>query len=147
MKLEGTVRMRAPQAAVWDALNNPAALERATPGCKRFETTEDGTYHVQLELGIAAIRGVYEGNIALRDVVPPSSYLLEVDGSGAAGFVQAQVRVMLTQEGKGTLLTYNGEAQVGGTIAGVGQRVLGGVAKLLIGDFFKKIEAEARGAG
>jgi carbon monoxide dehydrogenase subunit G len=95
-------------------------------------------------MGVAHIKGKYKGKIVIADAEPPSTYRLQIEGKGAPGFVSASVRINLRSEESGTHLTYAGEAQVGGLIAGVGQRIRGGVAKLTLEQFFKGIE---RGAG
>ncbi len=55
--------------------------------------------------------------------------------------------VDLEPQGDRTLLRWSGDIQVGGLIAGVGQRMLGGVGKMLIGQFFKCLEQQLAGTG
>jgi hypothetical protein len=49
-------------------------------------------------------------------------------------------------DGDGTVLTYSANAVVGGPVAGVGQRMMTGVAKRMAGQFFTAIDAELTGA-
>ena len=48
-------------------------------------------------------------------------------------------------DGEGTTLTYSADAVVGGPVAGVGQRMITGVAKRMAGQFFKAIDDELTG--
>lgn len=143
MKLEGTYRFPQALEQVWTALNDPAVLERATPGCKSLTQVGPGEYEAELEMGVANIKGKYKGKVSITDPEPPNGYRLKIEGKGGPGFVRASVAIRLSPEESGTRLTYEGEAQVGGMIAGVGQRILGGVAKLTMEQFFKVIEREA----
>ncbi|MBI4464275.1 MAG: carbon monoxide dehydrogenase subunit G [Acidobacteria bacterium] len=141
MELKGTYRVKASRERVWAALNDPAVLRQCAPGCKRIEPAGDDTYDVLLEVGIAAVKGKYSGKIKLSDIIPPVQYKLAVTGSGSAGFVNAEGLLRLQEAGSETVIEYSGKAQVGGLIAGIGQRVVEGVAKYLVGPFFQSLEA------
>lgn len=147
MEIKGNTLINSPPAQVWAALNDPRVLAKCTPGCKLLEPKGDSEYKMVLELGIAAIKGRYEGEVIISDKVPESSYKIRVKGEGLLGFVNAEGLLSLQGEGDKTRLSYLIEAQVGGKIAGVGQRVLGGIAKLLSGQFFKALEKELNSSG
>ena len=93
-----------------------------------------------ISAGVAAIKGSYLGQVELSNRLSPSSFTMRATGSGAPGTIQAEVQMTLVPEGEGTLLTYDADAVVGGVIAGVGQRVLSGVAKKTAGEFFKSVD-------
>jgi Carbon monoxide dehydrogenase subunit G (CoxG) len=69
MSVQGTYELKAPRPQVWEALNNPEGLRQCTPGCKELRTAEDGSYDVLFEMGIAAVKGRYEGKIKISDRV------------------------------------------------------------------------------
>jgi carbon monoxide dehydrogenase subunit G len=121
-------------------------LRRCTPGCKHLVVAAEGVYDTALEIGIGSIKGRFSGKIEIRDQVPGSQYKLAVSASGSAGFLNAQGVVDLKDAGAETLIEYSGQAQVGGPIAGVGQRMVDGVAKRLVAQFFacfaKALEAD-----
>lgn len=144
MNLQGTQVVNAPVDAVWQALNDPAVLAACTPGCKQLVAVGEDSYTVLLELGIAAIRGQYTGSLRITERQAPVSYRLEIKGEGGPGFVTSSLLVSLGEHEQGTLLSYDGTAEVGGTIARVGQRVLGGVAKLIMGQFFQALAEQVR---
>jgi carbon monoxide dehydrogenase subunit G len=140
MKVAGETVLHAPIDQVWAALNDPAVLVRTIPGCERLETVGPDSYAVTLTAGVASIKGTYSGTVALSDQQAPSSFLMRASGVGAPGTVSADVRVTLTELDGGTRLQYDADAQVGGVIGGVGQRMLAGVAKKLAAEFFAKVD-------
>ena len=136
MKVEGSYTYDAPRDRVWSVLMNPEALRNCVPGCESMTPTGEDAYEASLKVGVAAIRGNYKGNIRITDKVEPSSYKLNVDGRGGAGFVRGVAEIELVDQGEKTVVNVKGDGNVGGTVAGVGQRMLGGVAKMLMGQFF-----------
>ncbi|GAA3707408.1 hypothetical protein GCM10022224_086220 [Nonomuraea antimicrobica] len=129
---------------VWAALQDPAVLVRTIPGCERLEETGPDTYRMTVNAGVAAIKGVYQGEVALADPLAPESFTLRARGQGAPGTVDATVLVRLSETDGGTRVDYDAEAVVGGMIGGVGQRMLGSVAKRTAGEFFSAVEEHLR---
>lgn len=140
MKVSGTATLNAPRDKVWAALNDPAVLVRTIPGCQQLEETGADRYRMTIAAGVASIKGVYQGDVALTDQEPPGVFVLRASGAGAPGTVSADVRVTLTEDGGSTTLAYDADAVVGGVIGGVGQRVLTGVAKKTAGEFFSAVD-------
>ena len=140
MKLEGKYTYKASQQQVWDLFNNPEHLKKAIPGCQKLEEREPGKYDALSKIGIAAVKGTYSGKFEVLDAEPPNRYRLIGEGSGSPGFVKGEGRMEFSQEGENTVVTYSGEVQVGGLIAGVGQRLIGGIAKMMIKEFFRKMK-------
>lgn len=147
MKLDGTNTLAAPVETVWKTINDPEALRRCTPGLQELREIGPDTYQATLSIGIAAVKGTYAGTLRITDKQPPRHYKIALEGSGAAGFMKGEGTVDLEPQGDRTLLRWSGDIQVGGLIAGVGQRMLGGVGKMLIGQFFKCLEQQLAGTG
>ncbi|MFQ5694232.1 MAG: carbon monoxide dehydrogenase subunit G, partial [Nitrospinota bacterium] len=135
MKIQGTHKFKSDPEALWDLLMDADALAATIPGCQELVETEPGRFDAKLRVGVAAVKGEFSGSVKMEDVNRPSDYRLIIEGSGAPGFLKGTAQVRLEPEGDRTVLRLDGEAQVGGVIAGVGQRMLGGVAKLLMGQF------------
>jgi uncharacterized protein len=149
MKITGSANLNAPVEAVWAALNDPAVLVRTIPGCERLEEVGQDRYRMTITAGVASIKGSYDGEVALAEQQPPSSFVLRASGAGAPGTVQADVTVTLAPDGadgSGTVLRYDADAVVGGMVGGVGQRMLTGVAKKTAGEFFKAVDGVLTGA-
>ena len=136
MEISGSYVFNAPVQKVWDTLMDPKVLAECIPGCESFDPVGDGQYQAVVSVGVGAIRGRYNAKVVLRDLEPPSSYRLIIEGTGSVGFVNGDSLVTL-QEGEGnTTVRVESNAQVGGTIARVGQRMMGSVAKTMLDRFF-----------
>lgn len=139
MKISGSYTINAPREVVWEALNDIEVLARIVPGCERLEQVGDNEYEGTIKIGIQAIRGVYNGRIRIEDIDPPNHYKLIASGKSANGVVDGVGTVdLVNQDGK-TLLVYGGEAQVGGTLASVGQRLIEGASRQLINQSLKAL--------
>ena len=143
MKISGTATINAPQAQVWAALNDIDVWARVVPGCEKLEQIAENQFEGVVKLGMAGIKGVYSGKIRLEDVDAPRYYKLVAAGKGSNGVVDAVGTVELEQLPDGnTSLKYGGEAQIGGMLASVGQRLIEGAARQLIGQALKALEAQ-----
>ena len=147
MNLDGSAVLHADPEHVWSVITDPAVLARTIPGCESLEQTGDDEYRMNVSVGVGAIRGTYAGEVHLTDQERPSSYVMHASGAGAPGNAKAVVTINLApSEGGTTTLTYSADAVVGGPVAGVGQRMMTGVAKRMAGQFFSAIDAELTGA-
>ncbi len=147
MKVSGTSTLTADRATVFAALNDPAVLVAAIPGCRRLEALGDDVYAMTVAAGVGSIKGVYDGQVRLSDQDEPSSFRMHAQGAGAPGTIGADVEVTLVDAvGGGTSLTYEADATVGGMIGGVGQRMLTGVSKKMADEFFRNVDAVLAGA-
>jgi hypothetical protein len=142
VRIAGNYTFEASREEVWAALNDPEVLARTIPGCQRLEQVGESEYDSTLKVGLQAVRGVYTGRVKIHDQKPPEGYRISVNGKGSNGFLQGEGQVGLRVDGDNTILDYGGEAQVGGTIASVGQRLLDGAAKTLINQSLKALAAQ-----
>ena len=144
MKIEGTHELNAPRERVYALLTDPEVLRRCIPGCESLEKTEENTYAATLKAGVGMIKGTFKGNVKLEEMRQPVHYRIVVDGKGGPGFVKGTGDFDLEEQGGATLIRYAGEMQVGGTIAGIGQRMIHGAAKMMASRFFTALEVEAK---
>lgn len=142
MKLAGTASLPAPPSEVWSLLTDPSRLSRLLPGCERLEPDGPDRFKAAVKFGIAAISGKYAGSVEFAEKKPPRSLVLKLDGKGLPGFVKGEGRIDLTAKGSETEIVYTGEAQVGGLIASVGQRMLDAAARKIVQQFFESAKAE-----
>jgi carbon monoxide dehydrogenase subunit G len=147
MELTGERLLPLPRSRVWQALNDPAVLQRCLPGCETFEADGDNAYKVSLTAAVGPIRSRFNGRLRLSDLDPQNAYSLSFEGSGgAAGFGKGTARVTLTDDAAaGTRLAYAVNAQVGGKLAQLGNRLIDGVARKLADDFFNRFARETGG--
>jgi uncharacterized protein len=146
VNLDGSAVLSADPDRVWAVITDPAVLARTIPGCESLEQVGDDEYRMNVSVGVGAIRGTYAGEVKLTDQQRPTSYVMHASGAGGPGNVRATVRINLEPDTDSTTLTYSADAVVGGPVAGVGQRMMTGVAKRMAGQFFKAIDDELTGA-
>jgi len=132
MQIQGTHTFKAPQQIVWDALQDPTLLSMALPGGEQLEKLNENEYKAAMNVRVGPVQGKFEGKIELGDINAPSSYRMKVSGQGAPGFVNGEGNVRLEGNGAETIMHYTGDVQVGGKIAGVGQRLIDSTAKSII---------------
>ncbi len=146
MKISGSNTLVAPVDKVWAALLDPKVLARCIPGCESLTPTGPYSHIVRVTAGVAAIKGTYDGSVAILDLHEPESLTLKARGAGAPGTIEASVAVKLAPSPDGgTELSYDADASVGGAIGGVGQRMLAGVTKKMAGQFFNALDADIAG--
>ena len=146
MKISGTAALRATPQQVWDAFHDPEVLARCLPGCESLTEVGPDQYAMTVTAGVAAIKGTYDGKVALLDPHHPERFTMKAQGAGGPGTVDADVVVHLaTSAGGGTDLSYDADAAVGGMIGGVGQRMLSGVTRKMAGQFFEAVDDDIAG--
>ena len=144
MKIESTQEVHAPRDRIYSALTDPEVLRRCIPGCESLEKIAEDTYSATLKAGVGSIKGTFKGEVRLEDMRPPEHYRIVVEGKGAIGFAKGSADFDLEEKDGVTVIKYSGELQIGGTIAGVGQRMIQGAAKMMASRFFAALEAEVK---
>lgn len=132
MKIAGDYLFSAPRPLVWDALLDPKVLASVLPGAERLDLTGENEYEGQLKIKVGPVQGDFLGKVKLEDIQPPAAYRMDIDGRGSQGFVKAKASLTLAEEGEGTRLAYDADAQVGGRIASVGQRLIESSARAIV---------------
>ena len=136
MELTATYKFAAAPSDVWSVLMDPNAICACLPGCRELRPIGDDRYQADLAIGVAAVSGAFAVTVVLLDKVPPSSYRLEVDATGRPGFARGSAAIVLSPEEGGTAVTVTAQAEVGGLIARVGQRLIEGVARMNMDRFY-----------
>ena len=147
MTMTGEVQLPAARETVWQKLNDPEVLKATIPGCESLEKTSDTSFAAVAVTKIGPVKARFKGKVHLTDLDPPNGYRISGEGDGGvAGFAKGGATVRLTEKDGGTLLTYDVEAQIGGKLAQLGQRLVNGAAKKVADDFFSNF-AKAVGGG
>ncbi len=142
MDLTGDVVIPAPRATVWAALNDPAILGKAIPGCDTIEKLSDTEFAARVTAKIGPVKASFSGQVTLSEIDPPNGYRITGEGKGgAAGFAKGGAVVKLEDVPEGTRLSYTVDAQVGGKLAQIGSRLIEGAAKSLSAEFFERFSA------
>lgn len=141
LKIEGSYTFDAPRQRVWEVLLDPKVMAQCMPGCESMNEVAPDQFEAVMKVGVASVKGTYKGKVSIKDKQPPSHYVLSGQGSGGPGFMQGDVAIDLEEADGKTVLKYSTDAKIGGLIASVGQRMLNGVAKMMVDQFFKKVES------
>lgn len=148
MEMTGEQLIPVPQAAAWDALNNPDVLKDCIPGCEAITRLADNEYEVVMTAKVGPVSAKFKGKMTVTNADPPRAYTLSFEGQGGvAGFAKGEANVALTPEGSSTRLAYSAKATVGGKLAQVGARLIDGVARQLAGKFFEAFNKRLSGTG
>jgi len=144
MRIEGSHAVPGDPGVVYALLLDPAILADCIPGCQQLVATGDDSYDMKMKFALAAVSGDFTGKVALADQNPPTGYRLRVEGTGKLGFLKGEGVLSLSEAEGGTSIAYEGDVQIGGTIAAVGQRLLDTTARLTIRKFFDKLAGHTR---
>ena len=136
MKLSGSYQIKLEKQKVWEALNDPEILRKSIPGCEDFKKDSETEFTATATNKIGPFNASFTGNIEIKDVNAPNSYVIEGSGNSPVGFASGQANVKLEDFEDGTKLTYEVEANVGGKIAQVGSRLIDMTAKKMADIFF-----------
>jgi carbon monoxide dehydrogenase subunit G len=142
MDITGSYSFNAAPERVWALLMDPDVISSCIPGCEKFEPAGEDRYRARLAVAMAAITGSYDGTIAITEKVPHTSYRLVADGQGRPGFLKGDSAITLRAEGETTIVDVKGSVQTGGPIARLGQRLVGGVAKMMMDRFFGCLQSK-----
>ena len=146
MDIKGEYRIAAPRDKVFAALNDADVLKACIPGCESLEKLSDTEMTAKVRLRIGPVSAAFTGKVTLSDIDPPNGYRISGEGEGGvAGFAKGGATVALSEKDGGTLLTYNVEAQIGGKLAQLGQRLINGSAKKLADEFFANFARAVQG--
>jgi carbon monoxide dehydrogenase subunit G len=143
LKIGGSYTVPFDPQLAYTKLQDPGILARCMPGCDRLEKVGEDEYEMKMKVVISSVQGLFGGKVRLADQSPPDSFRLLVEGSGKVGFLKGEGVLTLLPSEAATEVKYDGEVQVGGMIAGVGQRLLDVTAKLIIKKFFEKFTSAA----
>lgn len=144
MQLEGNNIIQATPEVIFAALQDPDMLAKCVPGVKKLEVESQGIFKTTLEVAIGPVKGTFNGKVSVLDMVFNQALTLKVEMRAPVGIASAIGRVTLHPEDNQTRVHWSGEPQLGGMIASVGARLIGGVAKAQADLFFAKLEQELK---
>jgi carbon monoxide dehydrogenase subunit G len=137
MTMSGEVQLPASRETVWAKLNDPEVLKTCVPGCEQLDKISDTEFQAIASIKVGPVKARWKGKVRLSDLDPPNGYKISGEGEGGvAGFAKGGATVELADKDGGTLLSYNVEAQIGGKLAQLGQRLINSAAKKTADDFF-----------
>ena len=146
MTMNGQVQLAAKREVVWAKLNDPEVLKSCIPGSEQLDMISDNEFQAIATVKVGPVKARWKGKVRLTDLDPPNSYRISGEGEGGvAGFAKGGATVKLSDKDGGTLLSYDVEAQIGGKLAQLGQRLINGTAKKLADEFFANFAKAVQG--
>ena len=136
MKLTGSYKLNATKEVVWEALNNPNILKQCIPGCKTFDKESDTVFKAVATNQIGPMNATFSGTLTLSNIKENQSYTLSGEGQSTVGFASGSADVNLSEESGSTVLSYEVNFNIGGKVAQLGSRLIGGVGKKMSDYFF-----------
>jgi uncharacterized protein len=137
MKVTGAAySLPVPPERAYGLLQDPDVLAKCIPGCEGLDRVAEDEYAMRMKMGIASISGRFDGKVRITEKNPPVSFRMSVEGAGKIGFMKGDGVITLSAADSGSSVQFEGDVQVGGTIANVGQRLIETTAKMIIERFF-----------
>ena len=141
LKLSGSETIDVSSEFLWNAIIDPKILKECIPGCHEMNEVANGEYKIVLNLKVGAVGGSFDGKVKLSEQNRPIACKLHLSGGGTLGTGKGFAKIIIDEKVKGSsFMSYEGDGEVGGLVAGVGQRVLLGVAKHLVKTFFSSFK-------
>ena len=141
MKISGSHLLALPPQQAYEMLQDPQVLANSMPGCESLEKIGADEYRMKMKMGMASFTGAFDGTVRITDQSPPNSFRLMVEGTGKVGFMKGEGLLKFSPSGDGSEVSYEGDVQVGGTIAAIGQRLIDSTARMMIKKFFDQLTA------
>ena len=146
MTMSGEVQLNAPREEVYRKLNDAEVLKACIPGCEQLDKLSDTEFQAISVMKVGPVKARWKGKVTLSDLDPPNGYKISGEGEGGvAGFAKGGATVKLSEKDGGTQLAYDVEAQIGGKLAQLGQRLINGAAKKLADEFFANFAKAVQG--
>lgn len=139
VKVTGSYGLPVSPDRAYELLQDADVLATCLPGCEGLDRTGDGEYAMRIGIGMAGVVRISERN-------PPESFRLSVEASGKVGFLKGEGVITLVASSGASVVQFEGDVQVGGAVAVVGQRLIESTAKMIVERFLDCLGQLADGA-
>jgi uncharacterized protein len=143
MKLSGDYTFQAPPETIYRLMQDPDTLMTCLPGCEALDLIGENEYTATMTIGVAMIKGKYNGRVKISDQVEPTSFRMLIEGKGPQGQVSGEGLIEIAGTPNGTVVSWSGDPKINGTLARIGSRVIQPASKMIVGQFFKCLEQQA----
>jgi len=147
MKIAGQSTLDAAVESIWPLIFDSRTLLELLPGCEQVEQVAPDEYRGRMILRIPAIAGTYETWVKVLQYEAPSFCQIQGEATGSSGSVRGQASFTLHPDAQQTRIEYQGDAQIGGPLAGMNPRFAEGVAQMLIRQGLARLPELARERG
>ncbi|MGZ8524546.1 MAG: CoxG family protein [Chitinophagaceae bacterium] len=143
MQLTGKHIVNAIPSKVWGMLMDTDTLARIVPGISRLEKTGENSFKSFLEIKLGPVSSSFTGDLQLQDIAEQKGFTLRVQQKSKIGNADAAIKIdLIAVNDSQTEVAFDGHAKLSGMLAGMGQRLIGGVSNTLTKQFFSNLEKE-----
>ena len=143
MRFEGSVPIRASRERVWAFVTDPNQVGQCGPGVETIEVIDPTHFKATAKVGIGFISARFVVNMEFAGQQPPDRATIKAHGQAPGSAVDATAEMHLTDGADGsTVMDWNAEVNIAGTLASVGARLIEGTANKMIGQTFDCMRAK-----
>ncbi len=136
---EGQSYVKVATDEIWPLFFEARAIQAIVPGCQTIEEAAPHHFKGKAIFGVGVVKGVFDANVRMTDVVARKSLRLIGDAQGPLGASNGEAVVVLAPKGDGTLIRYRYGIDLSGKAAAIGGRMISGAVKVLINEFFRRL--------
>jgi carbon monoxide dehydrogenase subunit G len=144
MKISGELSVRAPRAAVFDALKDARVFASCVEGVQELTEIDPTHYSAVFETRIAYLKFRFAVTVEMTKAEPPDTIEGKVEGKpmGLVGRLSATATTMLVENGDETIIRYEIDSSLTGKLGSIGQPVLKAKAKDMEKEFAARLRAK-----
>jgi uncharacterized protein len=146
VNVSGERTFEAPRGAVWNVLNDPAALAKTMPGVESFDIHDDRrwTANVKIPLGLGGLKMKIDmDKIEQREL---EFAALQIKGQGVGAMLNMHTSFELSDNGPGTLMKWVAEVKIAGPVGSMGQRVIQPIVNQQVQQVLRALDTEVQNA-
>lgn len=141
MKISGELTVPAPQAAVFEAVQDARFFASCIDGVQELTEIDPTHYDAVLETKVAYMKFRFKLSVEVTRKEPPDTLEAKVEGTplGIVGRITATSLTRLSQVGDETKIAYEIDAAITGKLGSLGQPVLKSKAKEMEKQFSSRL--------
>ncbi len=146
MRFEGTVQIAAPRDRVWAFVVDPNQVGQCGPGVERIEVVDATHFKAAAKVGIGFISARFNVDMEFAELTPPEAATIKAHGQAPGSAVDATAQMRLSDGADGgTVMDWEADVNIAGTLASVGARLIEGTANKMIGQTFECMKSKLEG--
>jgi uncharacterized protein len=137
MHFEGSVPIKASREKVWAFVTDPEQVGPCGPGVEKVDVIDPTHFKAAAKVGIGFINARFNVDMEFAEQQPPDRALIKAHGQAPGSAVDATAEMRLSDGDEGTtVMDWNADVNLSGTLASVGARLIEGTANKMISQTF-----------
>ena len=143
MHFEGSIPIKASREKVWAFVTDPNEVGQCGPGVETIEVIDATHFKAAAKVGIGFIAAKFNVNMEFAEQQPPDRALIKAHGQAPGSAVDATAEMRLSDgPDDSTVMDWNADVNLSGTLASVGARMIEGTANKMIAQTFDCMRAK-----